>query len=232
MKRLIIKRKAKSTVDRPIAWPGPDAAGKAPSFEYQWMDGETSSAYGTRQMFLAMFGEDMGDAPMWIAKLACLYGASILAKGRVGDVTTAKEWKMYRMCRELDVVAVRLETDIDKYMECNLTNLKGGSAMSKTTGSKTAKAKRVTAASVLIPILSRAAVPTNDEIIETVRAATGSDLFDAKQLAWYMWKFRRGNLKGMDGKLHAISQKAAHKKEAKAPAKGAAKKVVLKKKAA
>jgi len=224
--------KAAAAVD-PV-WIGPDpAAGSPASFEHKWMSRQLEGLPGfmVNEWFRQMYGEDAREgAPEWVTRLALLYGAAWLGARRAGRPMLPREHEMYLLCRAGDAAAARLRTDVYKYMECNLTNLKGGSAMAKKTGSKETKKARVTASSVLIPILSRASVPTDDEIIATIKAATGSGLFDPKQLAWYKWKFRQGKLKGMDGKLHAINQGAAHKKEA--PAKKAAKKVVLKKKAA
>ncbi len=68
-------------------------------------------------------------------------------------------------------------------------------------------------------------VPEDGEIIKQVKAETGSDKFDARQLAWYKWQFRQGKLRGQDGTAQVINQ-GSNKKEPKAKKKV----VVLKKK--
>jgi hypothetical protein len=223
--KIVVRKKAKELPDP--TWIGnsieKDAHANA---EHNWMVSQLKdeSKWLVNQAYTKMFQEEPADAPQWIVELACEYGALILGHKRRGTFPTATEYRRYRLCRALDVVAMRAESDIYKYMECNLTNSQGGNTMSKATSSK--KSSRVTASSVLIPILSRANVPANAEIIDAVGSATGSKKFDAKQLAWYMWKFRQGKLKGMDGKQHVINQKSGRKAAVKKA------KVVVRKKAA
>jgi len=221
MKKLVLKKK--SGGPDPV-WIGtaPNAH-EHPGFELNWMNAqlEGASDYLVRQAFTQMYGKPSNGSPEWIARMALTYGAIWCSAKRRSNPLTATERRRFELCRALDVEAMKKETDMYKYMDCEL-NLKGGSTMSKKNGSK--KSARVTASSVLIPILSRASVPANDEIIDTVKDATGSTKFDAAQLAWYMWKFRQGKLKGMDGKQHVINQKSGRKAAVKK-----SKKVVVRK---
>lgn len=97
-----------------------------------------------------------------------------------------------------------------------LFQLTGGLDMAKATvkGGKAVKVARVTAGSILLPFFEKSKCPDNDFLIKTVKAATGSKKFDETQLAWYKSQFRRGLLKGMNGKAgHVINQGGLVKKE-------------------
>ena len=180
---------------------------------------------------------DLADKPRWMRELGVEYALQMQgyqrAKGEVPDLIARR----FKMAIDFDAAALRKESEFydSRYH-------KGGSDImaTKEKGSKKERrsgddrrGKRVTAASVLIPLLSAAKVKTDDEIIEIVKEETGSTKFDKAQLAWYKWKFREGKLKGMDGKKHVINQGSPLKKKAQQKAEKAAakKKVVVKKKA-
>ena len=245
-KKVVFKRR-KDRAEVSLGWPGPDMrigrkiveegrivgeATHGADAERRWMHTRLEGVqdYEVSALWREMYGKDSPDGtPRWIMELGLEYGASLLGARRTGGKLTDTEYRRWKLCRDLQVDAMKKESDTWKYMDCNLRsdNHKGGRTMAKKTESK--KEARVTASSVLIPILSRANVPTNDEIIETVREETGSSKFDAKQLAWYMWKFRQGKLKGMDGKLHVINQKKLHAAKADKGSKKSKKVVVVKK---
>lgn len=225
-KKIVLKKKV---APEPV-WVGADNAGKGPNYEYEQMNAKLdgADAWMVKFAFQSMYGEgvDTSHKPEWMLRLALLYGATLIGYNRCGKRMTDTEMRRYQIYRSLDVEAAVKESDIHKYMPCNLTS-KGGSSMAKLRKQdKNGKDKRVTAGSVLIPLLSRATAPDDGELITEVRKATGSIKFDEKQLAWYKTQFRQGELKGQDGKKREIVQKEVAKK-AKAPK--PSKKVVIKK---
>lgn len=74
------------------------------------------------------------------------------------------------------------------------------------------KPKRVMASKVVTGILLLKRVPDDETIIATVQQKTGNRNFDKNQLAFYKSKFRKGELKGQDGKKGIIAQATAHRK--------------------
>lgn len=90
-------------------------------------------------------------------------------------------------------------------------------------GTKVKKEARVTAGSILLPQFELQKVKDDETLIDMVKEATGSKKFDKTQLAWYKSQFRRGLLKGQNGKAgHVINQGGLTKKAVKV--KGKAKK--------
>jgi len=223
-KKIVLKKK----VEQAPQWVGSDNAGKGPNYEYEQMNAklENADAWVVKFAFQTMYGEgvDTTHKPEWMLRLALLYGATLIGYNRCGKRMTDTEMRRYQIYRGLDVETAVKESDIHKYMSCNLKS-KGGSTMAKKNGGKAGKEKRVTTGSVLIPLLSRATAPDDGELITEVRKATGSIKFDEKQLAWYKTQFRQGELKGQDGKKREIVQKEVKKAKAPKPSK----KVVLKK---
>ena len=57
---------------------------------------------------------------------------------------------------------------------------------------------QVTATSVVRKLLSQSRIPPNDEIIKTVLAAVPGSRFDARDLAWHKWKYKKkaGDING------------------------------------
>lgn len=72
--------------------------------------------------------------------------------------------------------------------------------------------KRVTASSVATKYLLLKRVPTDEEIISSVRKESGSKTFNAASLSWYKTQARQGKLKGQNGKKYVIAQATAHRK--------------------
>lgn len=171
---------------------------------------------------------ELGDKRRWLRELGIEYAlqaqGQLRAEGEVTDLI-ARRWKM---AVAFDVAALKKES---QFFDPRYNQTGGSDTMAKTKGSKEVKEKRVTAASVLIPLLSAAKVKDDEELIERVKDATGSTKFDKAQLAWYKWKFREGKLKGMDGKKHAINQGSPLKKKAQDKADKAAKKKIVVKRA-
>lgn len=96
---------------------------------------------------------------------------------------------------------------------------------------KKKKAKRVTAASVVVKEFSKKRVPSDDEIIKTVKKLVKDSNFDKGQLAWYKTRARTGK-PPFDKKIDIPKAKrAATKVKAKASKKktGATKKKKKKK---
>lgn len=85
-------------------------------------------------------------------------------------------------------------------------------------------AKRVTASSVVTKYLLLKRVPTDEEIISSVRKESGSKTFNAASLAWYKTQARQGKLRGQSGKKYVIAQ--AKSKSYTAKGRAAAKDVV------
>lgn len=72
--------------------------------------------------------------------------------------------------------------------------------------------KRVMASTVVTRVLLQKRVPTDEEIIATVRRESGSKTFNASSLSWYKTRARQGGLKGQNGKKYVIAQATAHGK--------------------
>ena len=131
--------------------------------------------------------------------------------------------RRYQMAKVLDAAGLKKDSDfLTPMYDMNEKE----NTMAKKTEGKEKKEARVTASSILIKMLGMAKVQDDESIIKQVKSETGSSLFDAKQLAWYKWKYRQGKFKGMDGKQHVINQ-GSPKKEVK-PVKKAKKKIIIK----
>jgi hypothetical protein len=145
-----------------------------------------------------------GRAAKWLVRLGLKYHREIAERKRALKIIPVKMWKRYEMAKRLDEDGIRRESEFltPKYDKARAR----GGKVKKTKRDDDARDQRPTASAVLIPLLGARAVETNESIIEKVKRATGSTLFNQKQLDWYKWKYRQGKLKGQDGKLHAISQ--------------------------
>lgn len=143
-------------------------------------------------------------APMWLVQLGLEYHAYIVKMEEVGRPVSGTMYRRYKLAKELNANAIRTESDFLtpvyklKEKETTMAKKKEGTKKSKRTGP--------TAASVLIRLLGREHVPSDEAIIKEVKEETGSAKFDERQLAWYKWKYKAGALKGMDGKAHTIAQ--------------------------
>lgn len=88
---------------------------------------------------------------------------------------------------------------------------------------KEPKAPRVTAASIVVEILSRKLVPTDEKIIEEVLEKLGEagveSKFQKTHLAWYKYQYKQGRF--TEGEEQTINQE--EKPKAEKPAKKAAK---------
>jgi len=94
---------------------------------------------------------------------------------------------------------------------------------------KEPKAPRITAASIVVEILSRKLVPTDEKIIEEVLGklsdAGVESKFQKTHLAWYKYQYKQGRFN--DGEAQVINQE--EKPKAEKPAKVAAVKPAAKK---
>lgn len=159
----------------------------------------------------------------WLMRLGVKYHKIIGEMRMEGKKPSEVMARRYQMAKALDTAGLKKDSDfLTPMYDMNEKE----NTMGKKTGSKEKKEARVTASSILIKMLGMAKVQDDESIIKEVRSETGSSLFDAKQLAWYKWKYRQGKLKGMDGKQHVINQ-GSPKKEAK-PAKKEKKKIIVK----
>ena len=74
---------------------------------------------------------------------------------------------------------------------------------------RTARDGRPAVRRAAVRILLSDKVPTDDEIIRRVRAASGSEKFGPEKLSWYKSAIRNGRLPGMGGVGRIIKQKRA-----------------------
>lgn len=149
------------------------------------------------------------DAPTWIIELAARYGRLANAKG----LRTQTEFKMHALCSALDVMGVKQISDVWQYMVVHEHEeaREAKRALPKEPVPNVAKSNRPKACDVVFQLLSEKPVRTDTAIIAAVNAATFHDGFNAKQLAYYKSKFRRGLMKGQGGKPVAIEEQTVGK---------------------
>lgn len=143
-------------------------------------------------------------APLWLVQLGLEYHDKIKVMEESGRRVSMTMYRRYKLAKELDAHAIRAESDfltpVYKLKEKETTMAK------KKEGKKESKRTGPTAAAILVRLLGREHVPSDEAIIKEVKEETGSAKFDGRQLAWYKWKYKAGALKGMDGKAHTIAQ--------------------------
>jgi hypothetical protein len=87
------------------------------------------------------------------------------------------------------------------------------------------EARKGSITAMLIAVLSRENVPSDDKIVAMVKESHRGTKFSRAHLAWYKTKFRSGLLTGMDKRSHVIKQaarpKAAEKRAERKPKKKA-----------
>lgn len=192
--------------------------------------------HAIRARYIEVFGEkfarkvEMHRRPIPQVVMALEYYAQTQGALRVGTPMPLRLQERYEAAARFDTAALKRSSEflVQDY-RAKGEEMKKKRAAGEPIIDRRAKERRkarVTVASVLIPALGQAKVQEDREIIKLVREATGSGKFDAKQLAWYKWKFRQGKLKGQDGTKQAINQGSPLK--SKAPAKK--RRVVVKKK--
>ena len=59
-------------------------------------------------------------------------------------------------------------------------------------------------------ILTRAVVPTDEEILAEIHMVRPDSILTGPHLRWYKHRFRRGALPGMDGTCHSYNQPRIH----------------------
>lgn len=146
--------------------------------------------------------EGLNEAPTWIIELAVRYGRLDSTAG----LRTETEHKMYDACLRLDVAKVKRMSEIWKFMVVQEAEdaRQARRKIPEVPAEAVARNKRPTAAATVLVLLREKPVRSDAAIIEAVHTATFHDGFNVSQLAWYKAKFKRGELKGQNGKPETI----------------------------
>jgi hypothetical protein len=207
------RKKAKPTIDP--ALPPPEVHKRCAEFQNELRE-LTGAA---RRVFLQRAWEDYfgaGDEPYPIG-----------VDPKLIEIRIAYEalWVGYRECGALDKLSpkvaarrrasARFKTKaFDSRMRDYLELTKEG-ATTMAGKKKAAKKARKTICSRVITILGAAKVPSNEAIIRSIQDEFPDSAFNGKHLSWYKNRFAKGELTGMDGKVHKINQAASESKRGK-----------------
>lgn len=218
MPKLIIKKKA----TEPSPFLGQPSEAEYKDFVRR---AEGMDDFALRAEWADRIGRGAGVYPRWLLVQGLSYHWLVKGQVRVQGDASPKVMHRYRLTIAGDMKALKRESD---FLVGEFEEGTGGSEMKikeKRKGER--RAGKITAGSVLVKLLGAEKVASDEQLIKEVREATGSKLFDERQLAWYKWKFRQGKLKGQDGKSQVINQGSPLKASKNGHSK---KKIVIKKK--